>query len=142
MRILRRAVSRSFLFLVVVFVFGINLLAQDKPDESSCNAAGQSPGRVYRVGKDGNTAPRLIRTVDPEYTAKARQANIQGTVVLALVVDSSGNTTMIKVSQGLGSGLDEKATEAMRQWKFEPGTLHGKPVAIAMCAQVNFRLPK
>jgi protein TonB len=72
----------------------------------------------------------------------ARQAKIQGAALLALLIDSRGNPTMIKVSEGLGSGLDEKATEAMRQWRFEPATIHGKPVAAAICAQVDFRLQK
>jgi periplasmic protein TonB len=65
---------------------------------------------------------------------------LEGAVVLALVVDPSSNPAKIRVSRGFGDGLDEKATEAMRQWKFEPGTIHGKPVAIAICAQVDFNL--
>lgn len=128
--------------LVTLFVFWSNLFAQKEPGEYSCSAGGQFQGHLYKLSKDGNAAPRVIRTVDPEYTEKARQAKIEGSVVLAIVVDPNGNPTRIRVSQGLESGLDEKAAEAVQQWKFQPGTLHGKPVAVAVCAQVDFHLPR
>jgi protein TonB len=133
--------SASVRVTVAILVLGGMLFAQDAPHHS-CDTGRGMTGPVYRVGKDGATAPRIIRTVEPEYTEKARQAKIQGAVLLALLVDSRGNPTMIKVSEGLGRGLDEKATEAMRQWRFEPATIHGKPVAAEICAQVDFRLQK
>jgi hypothetical protein len=46
------------------------------------------------------------------------------------------------IERGSHHELDEKAAEAVQQWKLQPGTLHGEPVAVAMCAQVDFHLPK
>jgi periplasmic protein TonB len=112
------------------------------PEKPSDNKTGQSPEPVYHVGTDGVTAPRVIRMVHPEYSEKARRAKLQGTVVLTLVVSSSGNPTMIRVTQSLGHGLDEKAIEALGQWKFEPGSKDEKPVAVEMAVQIDFRLYK
>ena len=142
MRILRRVVSITFLLAIsLIFAFGSMLLAQSTPD-NSCDAGGGYTGPTYRVGKDGVTAPRIIRMVDPEYTEKTRRANIQGTARLALVVDASGNPTKITVCEGLGNGLDEKATEAVQQWTFEPGTMYGKAIPVHVAVEVDFHLRK
>jgi periplasmic protein TonB len=96
-------------------------------------------GGAYRVG-GGVTAPRVIYAPEPEFSDEARKAKYQGTVVLWLVVGSDGTTHNIRVRQSLGMGLDEKAIEAIRQWKFEPGRKDGIPVAVQVDVEVNFRL--
>ena len=97
-------------------------------------------GGVFRPGVGGVSAPRAIYRPDPEYSEEARKAKYQGTVVLGLVVDSSGRPRGLKVERGLGMGLDEKALEAVRNWKFEPAEKDGKPVAVAISVEVQFRL--
>src|SRR3982751_3605052 len=77
-------------------------------------------GGVYRVG-GGVTAPALLFKKEPEYSEEARKAKYQGTVLLYIEVDPSGKATNMKVVRSLGLGLDEKAMEAVRQWKFKPG---------------------
>ena len=57
-----------------------------------------------------------------------------------LVVGPDGRTHDIRVQQSLGMGLDEKAIEAIRQWKFEPGRKDGIPVAVQVDVEVNFHL--
>ena len=94
---------------------------------------------VYRVGK-GTTAPVLLYKKEPEYSEEARKAKYQGTVVLAVEVDASGRAINPRVVRSLGLGLDEKAMEAVRQWKFKPGYHDGKPVTVAATIEVNFRL--
>ena len=84
--------------------------------------------------------PELIHKVEPEYSEEARKAKFQGVVVLYIVVDQNGNAINPKVMKGLGLGLDEKALEAVKQWKFKPGYKDGKPVAVAATVEVNFRL--
>jgi TonB family protein len=126
---------------MVLALSGI-LLAQDVPDRPSDSAAGQSQETIYKPGKDGVTAPRIVHSVSPEYSDKARVYRVQGTVVLRLVVTSSGDPVMIRVTKALGSGLDEKAVEAVRQWKFKPGTKDGKPVAVEVGAEVEFHLAR
>jgi protein TonB len=64
----------------------------------------------------------------------------QGIVVLSLVVDAQGHTRDIRVARSLGMGLDEKAIEAVRKWKFSPGSSNGVPVPMQVNIEVNFRL--
>jgi periplasmic protein TonB len=96
-------------------------------------------GGVFRVG-GGVTAPSLVYKVEPEYSEEARKAKYQGTVLLYVEVDPSGHATNIRVARSLGLGLDEKAIEAVRKWKFAPGKKDGRPVAVAATIEVNFRL--
>jgi len=96
-------------------------------------------GGVFRVG-GGVTAPALMFKVEPEYSEEARKAKYQGTVLLYIEVDPSGKATNIKVQRSLGLGLDEKAIEAVKKWKFKPGYKDGKPVTVAASIEVNFRL--
>lgn len=97
-------------------------------------------GGVFRPGIGGVTAPRAIYKPDPEYSTEARQAKYQGTVILNLIVDASGRPRGIQVARSLGMGLDEKAMEAVRQWRFEPAMKDGKPVAVSVSIEVAFRL--
>jgi TonB family protein len=97
-------------------------------------------GGVFRPGVGGVSAPRAIYKPDPEYSEEARKAKYQGTVVLGMIVDANGRPRGLKVERGLGMGLDEKALEAVRNWKFEPAEKDGKPVAVAISVEVAFRL--
>jgi TonB family protein len=96
-------------------------------------------GGVFRVG-GGVSAPVLVFKKEPEYSEEARKAKYQGTVVLYVEVDPSGKAVNMRVMRSLGLGLDEKAMEAVRQWKFKPGFKDGKPVTVAATIEVNFRL--
>jgi periplasmic protein TonB len=96
-------------------------------------------GGAYRVG-GGVSAPRLVYGPDPEFSEEARKAKYQGTVVLWAIVGVDGRTHEIRVFRSLGMGLDEKAIEAVRQWRFEPGQKDGKAVAVQVGVEVNFRL--
>jgi periplasmic protein TonB len=96
-------------------------------------------GGVYHVG-GGISAPQAISTPDPEYTEEARRAKAEGTCVLWLIVDSQGHPRDIKVVRGLGHGLDEKALEAVRQWRFQPSMKDGKPVDVQISVEVAFHL--
>jgi len=96
-------------------------------------------GGVFKVG-GGVSAPRALQTPDPEYSEEARKAKYQGTVVLWLIVDPNGNPQQVKVARSLGMGLDQKAVEAVRHWKFEPAMKDGRPVAVQINVEVNFRL--
>jgi protein TonB len=112
----------------------------------SGSGPGVGPGRgggygggVFRVG-GGVSAPRALDTPDPEYSEEARKAKYQGTCVLWLVVGPDGKPRDVKVARALGMGLDEKAIEAVRNWRFEPAMKDGKPVAVQINVEVNFRL--
>jgi TonB family protein len=96
-------------------------------------------GGYYRVG-GGVSAPRALYAPDPEYSEEARKAKYQGTVVLWVVVGPDGRPRDIRVARSLGLGLDEKAIDAVRQWKFDPARKDGSPVAVQINVEVNFRL--
>jgi len=96
-------------------------------------------GGVFRVG-GGVSAPRALDTPDPEYSEEARKAKYQGTCLLWLIVGPDGRPHDIKVARALGMGLDQKAIEAVKNWKFQPAMKDGKPVAVQINVEVNFRL--
>jgi TonB family protein len=94
---------------------------------------------VYRV-KDGQTAPHLISKTEPEYTEEARAAKYTGTVVLSVVIGTDGLAHNMKIIRGIGFGLNQRATDAVSQWKFAPGIKDGQPVPVMANIEVNFRL--
>lgn len=100
---------------------------------------GGTGGGVFRVG-GGVSAPKVIYQPDPEFSEEARKAKFQGTCVVWFVVGPDGKTRDIRVHRTLGLGLDEKAVEAVKNWRFEPAMKDGKPVAVQVSAEVSFRL--
>lgn len=126
----RRPVSRATaLALFAVVSLGLVPLA----------AIGQQEDRVYKVD-EGVTPPRLIHKVEPAYTEEARDAKIEGTVVLKVEITKEGRAENIVLKKSLDPGLDLNAIEALRQWRFEPGTIDGRPVRVLATVEVNFRL--
>lgn len=97
-------------------------------------------GKVYQFDDESIAKPRVLRKVDPEYSQEAREAKRQGTVELALEVWEDGRPHNIRVTGGLGMGLDEKAVEAASRWRFEPGQKDGKPVRVAVDVRMQFRV--
>ena len=100
---------------------------------------GNFGGGVFTVG-NGVTAPKVIYDPEPEYSPEARQAKYQGTVVLSAIIGPDGRPHVLRVQRSLGMGLDEKALEAVRTWRFSPGMKDGSPVAVQIEVEVNFRL--
>jgi TonB family protein len=96
-------------------------------------------GGLYHVG-GGVAAPQLIFAPDPEFSDEARRAKFQGVCVVSLIVDSQGNPQRVQVVRHLGMGLDQKAVEAVRHYRFKPATRQGKPVAVEVNIEVNFRI--
>ena len=96
-------------------------------------------GGVFKVG-GGISAPMPVSTPDPEYTEDARRAKIEGTCVLGLIVDAEGHPRDIRIIRGLGYGLDQKALETVRQWRFDPAKKGGQPVNVQVSVEVGFRL--
>jgi len=96
-------------------------------------------GGVYRIG-GGVSAPVAIYKVEPDYSDEARKAKLQGAVILEGIVGTDGNVYEIKIVQALGLGLDEKAVEAVKNWRFQPGMKEGKAVATRVEFEIHFRL--
>lgn len=98
---------------------------------------GGTGGGPYRPGS-GIAAPRLLREVKAEYTDEARRRGMTGDVVLEIVVRRDGSVGDVKVLQGLGAGLDQRAIAAVRQWRFDPARLRGAPVDVIVEVAVEF----
>jgi protein TonB len=96
-------------------------------------------GDTFRMG-EGMTAPRVIYQTDPEFSEEARKAKYQGNCLLGLIVDANGHPTKIRVLNALGMGLDEKAIESVKNWKFAPGKKDGRDVAVEIAVEVDFHL--
>lgn len=88
----------------------------------------------------GVTKPVKTYEPPPRYPEIARKARIQGVVILQSIIDEQGLVRDVKVLRGLPMGLTEAAVEAVRQWRFEPATLRGRPVAVYYNLTVSFTL--
>ena len=102
-------------------------------------SGGGTGGGPFRPGS-GIEPPQLLREVRASYTDQARRRAIEGDVVLEIVVRSDGSVGDVKVMRALGAGLDQKATEAVRQWRFRPARRLGAPVDVVVEVAVEFKL--
>jgi TonB family protein len=96
-------------------------------------------GGPYRAGS-GITPPRLIREVKADYTEDARRRGLTGEVVLEIVVRRDGSVGEVRLLHGLDSGLDERAIQSVRQWRFAPADRMGVAVDVVVEVGVEFRL--
>lgn len=112
----------------------------------SGNGSGLGPGDTAGVGGGaydvgGNvTAPVPIYSPDPGYSEEARKAKYSGVAVVVAIVDAQGNVSDVQILRPVGLGLDEKAIEAVKQWKFKPAMRNGVPVKVRVNIEVTFRL--
>jgi protein TonB len=112
----------------------------------SGNGAGLGPGSGGNTGGGprriggGVSAPQLIYSVEPEFSEEARKAKVAGNVLVNLWVDTNGMPSHVHVIRGVGMGLDEKAVEAVKQYKFKPAMENGKPVLVELNVEVNFQI--
>ena len=88
----------------------------------------------------GVTMPVALHTAEPEYSEPARRARLSGTILVYAEIGPDGKPRNLRVTRGLGLGLDEKALEAVSAWRFRPGTKDGRPVTVRATFEVNFRL--
>jgi TonB family protein len=112
---------------------------------ATANASGNTQttivehGGVYEVGGDV-LPPKVIREVSPKYTRAAKRARLQGVCVLSVIVGTDGRVHHIQVKKQLGKGLDERATKALKKYRFQPATLNGKPVPVLIDIDVWFHI--
>ena len=114
--------------LAAVMMFGAAMAAQQEP--------------VYKAGEQGVKNPEVVLEKKPSYTAAAMHKKIQGSVVLESIVDKEGRPTDIKVVKSLDkeNGLDERAVEALKEWRFKPAMKEGKPVQVLVSVEMTFAL--
>jgi TonB family protein len=102
-------------------------------------SGGGTGGGPYRPGA-GISAPSIQREVRPDYTDEGRRRAVEGEVVLEIVVRADGSVGTITLLRGLGAGLDQRAIDAVHQWRFNPATRYGTPVDVMVEVSVEFRL--
>ena len=102
-------------------------------------SGGNTGGGPRRIG-GGVSAPILIYSVEPEFSEEARKAKVAGNVLVNLWVDTNGNPSHVHVIRGVGMGLDEKARDAVLQYKFKPAMENGHPVLVELNVEVNFQI--
>jgi TonB family protein len=105
--------------------------------DSDPNQAKDHP--VNRMSK-GVTAPKAVSAPNPAFSEQARHAKYQGTILLSLLVDKTGQARNIRIVQPLGMGLDQKAVESVSRWQFNPATKEGDPVDFEVAIEVDFHL--
>jgi TonB family protein len=112
------------------------------PDETPEHATGDATAsdNVITVKTKGVIPPKPAFTPDPPFSDSARQAHYQGTAVLSIIVDKTGQVQNIRIWQPLGFGLDQKAVETVSKWLFKPGTKDGQPVDMEVAVEVDFHL--
>ena len=92
--------------------------------------------------------PKLVFSVDPDYTDEALKKRVQGVTVVSLIVDAEGSPRDVKISRSLAEtvdpeyrsaarSLDEKAVESVKQYRYRPGRFKGKPVAVSITQEVT-----
>jgi TonB family protein len=139
----RRARQALLGVVAAAFLFSATLvkpLAQQQPPAASGSTSSQGTSvSPYGVGGDV-TAPVPVYKPEPAYSEEARRAKFQGTTVLWIVVDASGQVSDVHVTRPLGMGLDEKAIQAIRTWQFKPATRKGSPVRVRVIVEITFRL--
>jgi TonB family protein len=101
----------------------------------------QSGEKFYRIGDKGIAAPKGLHQPIPQYTPQAKEAKIEGIVLLQGVIRKNGRMDNLKVLRPLGYGLDERALDVVgKEWRFQPGTFNGQPVDVQANIEISFRL--
>jgi len=134
---------------------GSSAQADQSSSQSSANGAKTTEptpdaNGVYRVGH-GVKPPRILTSVNPEYTDLARKKKISGVCVMELVVDAEGKPYDVRVVRSIrkdldpklkkaADGLDQNAIRAVSQYRFSPAEYQGKPVPVHVNIEVNYQL--
>ena len=123
---------------------------KDAPDQMQTSIPGKNPAPVdnpqrvepmqHIVKGNGVTPPIPVYTVDPHFSEEARKKHIQGECMIQVIVDATGAIQSPRVVRPLGYGLDEKAIEAVKLYRFHPAQKDGKPIPVYMTIAINFRL--
>jgi TonB family protein len=130
--ILARCISAALLC-------GSKIWADDSASKSDQAKADDGNEKVYEPGGDVKS-PKLVHYVEPAFSPSSKEAFVEGTVKISTVVTREGVATKLRVMSGLNSEEDKTAVEAVKQWKFEPGTKAGQPVNVHVTVEVTFHL--
>jgi TonB family protein len=126
---------RAFLYGLTSAALCLHAHAADEKDSSTA----QTSDVVYEPGGDVKP-PKLVHYVEPAFSPSSKEAFVEGTVKISTVVTREGTATNLRVTSGLNAEEDRTAIEAVKQWKFQPGTKAGQPVNVRVNVEVTFHL--
>ncbi len=92
-----------------------------------------------RIG-GGITPPKVLHSVEPEFSDKAKALKYGGKALVNLHVEPDGTVSHVSVVRALGLGLDENALAAVQTYTFSPAMMNGKPVLVELNIEVNFQI--
>ena len=95
---------------------------------------------MYRAGANGVSLPRCSYMPNPPYSENARKFRISGSLLVEAVITSEGKLEDPRIVRGLPGGLNENALATLKNWRCDPALKDGKPVAVVVPFEVNFRL--
>jgi len=123
-----------------VLLFGRILCADEQTPKNDKDAKTQDrQDAIYEPGGDVKP-PKLVHYVEPAFSPSSKEAFVEGTVKISTVVTRDGIATNLKVTSGLNAQEDRTAMDAVKQWKFQPGTKAGEPVNVRVNVEVTFHL--
>lgn len=131
----RRKFCKRLMASALAFACETDLAAGDDKRSSKDDA----DEKVYEPGGDVKP-PKLVHYVEPQFSSSAKEAFIEGSVKISTVVTTGGIATEFHIVSGLNSEEDKTAVDALKQWKFEPGTKAGRPVKVRVTVEVDFHL--
>jgi len=115
------------LFFILIFLFARTALPFDDSTD------------IYVAGGDVKP-PKVIHYVEPDFSPSSQEAFVEGVVKIAAVVNLDGIPADLHVTKGLNADEDKLAVEALKQWRFKPGTKKDQPVRVRINVEINFHL--
>jgi TonB family protein len=139
--------STPRLYLLLVLLAVLPAVAQQPTTAPSAPSAPPEPQSQQAVDPEtplhvgGSVVPpTALYRVDPEFSEEARREKFSGTVRVYLWVEKDGTPSHVRIAQSAGHGLDEKAVEAVRQYRFNPATKNGEPVRVDLYIDISFQI--
>lgn len=135
----RRSIKRVCCPLAVLcpILFLGSIRGADDPAKEQKNES--AAVEVYEPGPNVKS-PKLVHYVEPEFSANSKEAFVEGVVKVSTVVTTEGRVSTCKVVSGLNAEEDRTALEALKLWRFQPGTKDGKPVNVRVTVEIEFHL--
>jgi len=115
-------------------------LSQSSDYLASSTASQEPKGMFIKRLEKGVTPPVALQKPDPPFTERARQARIQGSLLLSLVVDKEGRPERVQILRPLGCGLDDIAVQTVTGWRFAPARKDGENVPVEIAVEIDFHL--
>ena len=132
------ASRRDFLYLCFV-VSSIFFRSEATALQTDSNNSKKPVAEAYEPG-GAIKAPKLTHYVEPEFSSQSKEAFIEGVVKISTIVTAEGRPSESSVTHGLNAEEDKTALEALKQWRFQPGTKDGKPVNVRVTIEIAFHL--